>query len=124
MQDKLDIIFEMQKAFDQEVIDRRHLDVSDKSVWMQRKILALLTELTEVLDEVNYKWWKNPKEIDYDKVKEELIDVLHFFISMCITAGMDADEMLRCYLAKNKENYARQNGTSPKKGYEVKEKKD
>ena len=91
---------------------------------MQRKILALLTELTEVLDEVNYKWWKNPKEIDYDKVKEELIDVLHFFISMCITAGMDADEMLRCYLAKNKENYARQNGTSQKKGYEVKEKKD
>jgi len=32
---------------------------------------------------------------------------------------MDADELYRRYLEKNKENFARQHGTSEKKGYEV-----
>ena len=53
-------------------------------------------------------------------VKEELVDILHFFISMCHKTGMDADELYARYMEKNKENFARQHGESAKPGYEVK----
>ncbi len=118
--DKLDVIFEMQKAFDDSVIQSRGLDVEDKEVWIQRKLLAMFSELSEVLDEVNFKWWKNPKPLQEQKVKEELVDVLHFFVSMCLTMDMTAEELFQMYLEKNSENFARQQGKSDKKGYEVK----
>lgn len=125
--DKLDEIFEKQKALDAFISDSRHLSSAAEggaisSEWMQRKAVALLVELTEVLNEVNYKWWKNPKEIDAAAVKEELVDVLHFFVSMCLSAGMTADELHALYIAKNSENVARQNGTSAKKGYQLSDK--
>lgn len=118
--DKLEEIFKQQSALDAFIADARHLEGMSETVsseWMQRKAIALLVELTEVLDEVNYKWWKNPKEIDTNAVKEELVDVLHFFVSMCLSAGLTADELFARYAAKNQENIARQKGTSAKNGY-------
>ena len=81
----------------------------------------MLSEMAEVLDEVNFKWWKNKKEINEKALKEELIDILHFFISMCIDAGMNSDEMLEIYTRKNQENLDRQHGLSSKEGYAVSE---
>lgn len=120
--DKLDIIFDMQSKLNSYIQGSRNLkEMSDFNTAIQKHATAMLCELTEVIEETNYKWWKNPKEIDMQKVKEELIDVLHFYISMCIDAGMTADEMLEIYLSKNKENFDRQNGISQKKGYELSE---
>jgi dimeric dUTPase (all-alpha-NTP-PPase superfamily) len=31
---------------------------------MQKEVLAMLSELSEVLDEVNFKWWKNPRPVE------------------------------------------------------------
>ena len=60
---------------------------------------------------------RTPKEVDMEAVKEEMVDVLHFFVSMCLKTGMDADELHRRYLEKNKENFDRQHGRSQKPGY-------
>ncbi|MBQ9832818.1 MAG: dUTPase [Clostridia bacterium] len=117
--DKLDIIFQMQKMLDDDIIERRKLHGISREEWIQKEILAIISELTEVMDEVNFKWWKNPKEVDEASLKEEIIDVLHFFVSMCIKAGLTADELFEIYKAKNKENFDRQYGKSEKKGYEV-----
>ena len=116
--DKLDVIFTMQKALDGYITRERGLNFS-QSEWIQKRMLALISELAEVLDEVKFKWWKNSAPIDSDALKEELVDVLHFYIGMCIDAGMTADEMYDIYLRKNKENYDRQNGLSAKKGYSL-----
>ena len=80
----------------------------------------MLSELAELLAEVNFKWWKNPKPINTDNVKEELIDILHFYIGMCLRMGMTSEELLQIYLKKNEENFNRQYGKSEKKGYELK----
>ncbi len=117
--DKLDKIFAMQKALDDEITSRRHLDGFSPQEWIQKDVLAIVAELGELLDEVNFKWWKNPKEIDTAAVQEELIDVLHFFISMCIRAGMSAEDLYRIYTDKNKENVDRQHGRSQKPGYAI-----
>ncbi len=117
--DKLDIIFDMQKSLDDDIIKRRKLDGISREVWIQKEILAIISELSEILDEVNFKWWKNPQEVNETALEEEMVDVLHFFVSMCSKAGLTSDELFELYKAKNKENFDRQYGRSEKKGYEI-----
>jgi dimeric dUTPase (all-alpha-NTP-PPase superfamily) len=119
--DKLENIFKYQRLFDTELSEKRGLGGIPMEEWIQKETLAMLSELAELIDEVNFKWWKNEKPVDNERVKEELVDILHFFVSMCLKAGMDADELHQRYLNKNSENFARQHGKSEKEGYDVKE---
>lgn len=114
----LEKIFFMQNKFDSDLIKNRGLEYSP-SEWIQKEVLAMVSELAELLDEVNFKWWKNPKPLNADNVKDELVDILHFFTAACIHAGMDAEELYSRYMLKNKENFDRQYGKSLKKGYEL-----
>jgi dimeric dUTPase (all-alpha-NTP-PPase superfamily) len=119
--DKLETIFALHKALDTDIQERRSLDFPMEQ-WIQKDVLAMISELAELLDEVNFKWWKNAKPVDEAALHGELVDILHFFISMCIRAGMDADKLYNGYIEKNKENFDRQYGRSLKKGYDVNEK--
>jgi len=118
-QDKLETIFEMQNAFDSDLIKKRGLEGITSDQWIQKETLAMISELAELLDEVNFKWWKNPKEVNERAVKEELVDILHFFVSMCLKMDMSAQELFEMYLEKNKENFDRQKGLSQKEGYKL-----
>ena len=116
--DKLDMIFQLQQSLDDDIAQRRNLEFS-REVWLQKEVLAMISELSEVLDEVNFKWWKNPKPADDAALKGELVDILHFFVSMCLKSGMTAEELFSLYREKNKENFDRQYGRSQKQGYEI-----
>ncbi|MGI6005834.1 MAG: dUTPase [Christensenellales bacterium] len=115
--DKLDVIFELQNKFDTDLADRRGLHDIDSATWIQKEVLAMISELGELLDEVNFKWWKNEKPVDEAAVKGELVDILHFFVSMCLKMDMTATELYELYLEKNRENFRRQDGLSEKSGY-------
>ena len=117
--DKLDIIFDMQQRLNDDIIARRGLTGISDEEWIQKQTLAMLSEMAELLEEVNFKWWKNSKPVNKDAVQEELTDILHFFVSMCLRAGMDAQTLYNRYLQKNEENVKRQEGTSQKKGYSI-----
>ena len=117
--DKLDIIFEMQEKFDTDVMKNRGLEGLTMEEWLQRQTLAMLSELAELIAEVNFKWWKNPRPVDTDNVREELVDILHFFVGMCNRSGMGSDELFARYIKKNEENFKRQYGTSARHGYEI-----
>ena len=116
--DKLDRIFALQKELDDRIEREHHIDFS-RDEWIQKDMLAIISELSEALMETNFKWWKNPHETDDNKLREELIDVLHFFVSLCIRCGITSDSMFELYAAKNNENNKRQDGTSDKKGYKA-----
>ena len=116
--DKLDVIFQMQQSLNDDIETRRGVAFS-REEWMQKEVLAMISELSEVLDEVNFKWWKNPKPVDETSLKGELVDVLHFFVSMCLKSGMTAEELFSLYQTKNQENFDRQYGRSQKQGYEI-----
>lgn len=117
--DKLERIFELQKGFQDKLKRERRLEGIPMEEWLQRQTLAMISELGELLEEVNFKWWKNPHELSEQNIREELSDILHFFVSMCLEAGMSADDLYNVYVGKNKENFKRQDGTSEKRGYEV-----
>lgn len=117
--DKLEEIFALQAQFQDKLKRERGLDNLPMEQWLQKQTLAMVSELAELLEEVNFKWWKNPHELNRDHICEELSDILHFFVSMCLEAGMSADDLYRTYAGKNRENIRRQDGLSEKKGYEV-----
>ncbi len=119
--DKLDEIFALQRSFQEKLKRERHLEDIPMDQWLQKQTLAMVSELAELLEEVNFKWWKNPHALDEGNIREELSDILHFFVSMCIEAGMSAEDLYRVYVGKNRENFARQEGRSQKPGYEVQE---
>ena len=99
--DKLDVIFELQKKLDTDIQERRGLDFPMEQ-WLQKEVLAMISELAELLDEVNFKWWKNEKPIDEPALHSELVDILHFFISMCWRAGLTSDKLFEGYIDKNR----------------------
>lgn len=117
--DKLDTIFKYQKLFDSTLSDERNLNHIGKEEWIQKEVLALISELAELLDEVNFKWWKNKKPLNEDNIKMELVDILHFFVSMCLKMDMSAEELFKLYMVKNEENFKRQQGLSEKEGYQI-----
>ncbi len=117
--DKLEQIFALQQQFQDKLKRERGLADIPMEQWLQKQTLAMVSELAELLEEVNFKWWKNPHELNAANIREELSDILHFFVSMCIEAGMSADDLFDQYVGKNRENVRRQEGHSEKPGYAV-----
>lgn len=104
--DRLEDIFRRQQALDEAISRAFSLDF-DRETWMEKDLLALQAEVAEVLGELNYRWWRPPRPVDETRLREELVDVLHFFVSLCLRAGMTAEDLYRGYLAKNEENWRR-----------------
>lgn len=102
--DKLDEIFQKQLEFQKRVGNIPYKDVQ----FIKDMTLAAMDELMESLREIPWKPWKKQQEFNMASFKEELIDLLHFFVNLCLAAGMDSNEVHELYLLKNKVNNQRQ----------------
>lgn len=71
------------------------------------RAVALQQEAAEVVGECGFKYWKTEHAVDTDRIKEELIDVFTFVVSMANAVGMTADEFIDGYFKKNKINIER-----------------
>lgn len=68
-----------------------------------------IEELTEATNTLKNKPWKQSEvATDQTHFYEELADALHFFIELCITAGMTAEDLARIYHRKHAVNEFRQ----------------
>lgn len=135
MLDKMDEIFEMQKKLNDYVFQKQNLkDLdgnsltmdkliengkssepigpnTDTNKWLNNYLVALNDESRELKDELLWKWWSKDK-LDMQNIRVEIVDQLHFWMSLAMTAGMDADTVFDIYKQKNKVNLERQD-----KGY-------
>lgn len=106
----LEDIFKKQIELNQKINPSLYTDIQDPEVrkkWFLNFDLALKQESAEAIDSLNWKWWKKDTE-DWDNVKIELVDMLHFWVSMCTVAGLTAQEVMELYAKKNKLNHNRQ----------------
>lgn len=108
----LDDVFNAQIKLNERINPTLYLDIQDpeirRRVFMQFE-LAMRQESAEAIDSLNWKWWKHDAD-DWDNVKIELIDILHFWVSMATVAGLTAEEVFELYAKKNKLNHTRQDG--------------
>jgi dimeric dUTPase (all-alpha-NTP-PPase superfamily) len=111
--DMLRSLFEMQKELDQYIIEQHQDKIpTSLSEWIMKLSIAMESEIDEIRREINWKWWKPEKEINVEKLHEEISDMWHFLISMSIKAGLSADKIFEVYEKKREENFARQQGQS------------
>lgn len=89
-----------------------HLDIKTIETLTQHYVLAMHVELDEFIEWTNWKKWKKTRvEYDDERIKElqvELIDLLHFWISLCILWEVTPEKVFDLYFEKNKENHNRQ----------------
>lgn len=89
--------------------DMGHLD--DRTVQARIKHLAfcVVEELTEATGCLKNKPWKQDMiATNVEHFQEEIADALHFFVELCITAGLDAEDLALLYHRKHKVNQFRQ----------------
>lgn len=56
------------------------------------------------------KFWRasvKTKEMNVEAWKEEMMDILHIVIALCLIGGMDAQEVYERYVKKNEINFDR-----------------
>lgn len=80
---------------------------SDTATWLSNYLKALQDEARELGEEVPWKWWSK-QDLDMDAIRVEIVDILHFWISLALVSGLDAEETLRLYRLKNEVNLKRQ----------------
>lgn len=75
--------------------------------WLGKYQQALDDEGRELKEELLWKWWSKD-HLDMQNIRVEIIDQLHFWMSLALTAGMDAEAVFKIYMQKNAVNHARQ----------------
>lgn len=111
MADKLETIFRMQDELTAFIHERRGKSDPKWEDALFRTSFATIAEIIELVNEINWKPWKN-RTIDTDANRDarlmETVDVLHFVVQLALEQGFSADELYQAYLRKNEENRARQ----------------
>jgi hypothetical protein len=96
-------IFNRQANFSKFHIDLEKIKDDDYFERMAKEYLLLLMgELTEVLNELNYKPHAGKKKIDRDAISIELIDIFKYNLNLFILAGIDAEKFIDLFNQKSK----------------------
>jgi len=110
-------LLDLQKSFGQKFCNFDNLTDEEKVKWTKEFMICMQSEMTEMLEGLPWKHWKQYSDfkINLPELQYEIIDLLHFYLSICLIWGIDAKKMYRLYLSKNKQNFKRQE--DPKLGY-------
>lgn len=109
LQDVFDEQIRLNTRIRTDVYDRADSDDDYRKQCMIEFNLAMQQEQAELIDSLDWKWWKKG-ENNWDNAKVELVDILHFWVSMCTIVGMNANDVMDLYFKKNKLNHKRQDG--------------
>jgi len=114
--DMLEAIFQMQGELNQRIgVDTINMPEDKQQEWILNYCRALSQEVAELTDSVPWKWWAKYQEYDKQNARVEIVDMLHFLISLAQVLGMSARDVFDAYTQKHKVNFERQDS-----GYTVK----
>jgi len=104
--DRLEEMFKKNCELRVEIFMRKGARPLD-SDWVLRNIVAMIEEIGELASELKYHWWRQNELPENNKMREELIDVLHFWFNIAEALGMTADDIYDVYMKKNAVNFDR-----------------
>jgi len=118
--DMLREIFRMQAALNERIgVKPSEMTEQEQQTWTLNYCRALSQELAELTDSLPWKWWAKYQTFDIQNARVEMVDMLHFLVSIAQVLGLSADDVYQLYLQKNKVNFQRQDS-----GYAVKDEND
>lgn len=118
--DMLKDIFRMQKALNARIgVHPETMTEEEQQTWTLNYCRALSQELAELTDSVPWKWWAKYQTFDKQNARVEVVDMIHFVVSLAQVLGLSAEDVYQLYLKKNEVNFQRQES-----GYAVKDESD
>lgn len=118
--DKLDEIFRLQEQLNKRIgVDTVHMTDEQRQQWVLNYCRAMTQEVAELTDSVPWKWWAKYQKFDRQNARVEVIDLLHFLISIAQVLEMTPADIYEAYTKKHQVNLSRQD-----KGYHTKDEHD
>jgi len=118
--DKLEAMFYLQKLLNRRIgVDTDKMDDAKRQQWMLNYCRALTQEAAELTDCMPWKWWASYQKFDKQNARVEIVDLLHFVISLAQVMEITPEELFEAYTKKHRVNLARQES-----GYTVKDEDD
>ncbi len=118
--DKLEEIFRLQQQLNLRIgVDTAHMTDEQRQHWVLNYCRAMSQEIAELTDSMPWKWWAKYQKFDPQNARVEVIDLLHFLISIAQVLGMSPDDFYEAYTKKHRVNVARQDA-----GYRTKDEHD
>ena len=110
---QLDLVKKIDKRMENDLLVTIQMGKDEQRIkWMYHMIDAMHNELEEVRNELPWKSWRDYSKYKFEEklplIKEEVIDLLHFFLDMCLILGISADELRNAYKKKQQKNIDRQ----------------
>lgn len=90
-------------------------DQDVKIYWILQFTRALQQEISELIDSVPWKWWAKYQVFNEQNAKVEVIDIMHFLISIALCLDITAEDFYSIYMQKMKVNHKRQDSGYVKK---------
>ena len=119
-QDMLREIFRMQKELNARIgVRPDEMTEEEQQTWTLNYCRALSQELAELTDSVPWKWWAKYQTFDKQNARVEVVDMIHFVVSLAQVLGLSADDVYDLYRKKNEVNFQRQDS-----GYAEKDEND
>jgi dimeric dUTPase (all-alpha-NTP-PPase superfamily) len=118
--DKLEEIFSLQQALNRRIgVDTAAMTDEQRQQWVLNYCRAMSQEIAELTDSVPWKWWAKYQKFDKQNARVEVVDLLHFLISLAQVLEMSAGDVYEAYTKKHSVNLARQDS-----GYRAKDMND
>ncbi len=118
--DKLDEIFRLQQALNQRIgVNTSEMTDEQRQQWVLNYCRAMSQEIAELTDSVPWKWWAKYQKFDKQNARVEMVDLMHFLISIAQVLEMTPDDLYEAYTKKHKVNLDRQDS-----GYQTKNEHD
>jgi dimeric dUTPase (all-alpha-NTP-PPase superfamily) len=113
-------MFYLQKLLNRRIgVDTDNMDDAQRQQWMLNYCRALTQEAAELTDCMPWKWWASYQKFDKQNARVEIVDLLHFVISLAQVMGITPEDLFEAYTKKHRVNLARQES-----GYTVKDEND
>ena len=118
--DKLEEIFRLQEQLNKRIgVDTPNMTDEQRQQWVLNYCRAMTQEVAELTDSVPWKWWAKYQKFDKQNARVEVIDLLHFLISIAQVLEMTSADFYEAYAKKHKVNLDRQDS-----GYQTKDEHD
>ena len=98
-------MWKLQNKLGNRIFKERNIELND--ILLRNLVTAMSVECSELMTELQYKWWKDKQPIDRNRILEESIDILHFLYQFWISSGFKPDEVIEAFREKNKKNFKR-----------------
>lgn len=96
-------LLDLQHEFELDYFNTETRNISDQELtyFVRNQVLAIVSETNELLDSFHWKPWDSQSgSLDINHSREELIDILFFWLNMANALGLDRDSIEQLYIAK------------------------